>query len=959
MVYTYFTFSGLDRNETVSGAHQALKANNTRLQLENPMAKTKQNFKQTHLARSLILAFGATASIMVAQESVAQTTSTNTEQLQRIEVTGSLIRRISSEAALPVTILNVDEMQKSGVTNAEQAIKFITQAQGGTVTSGSVSGTNGAASYADLRSLGAQRTLVLLNGKRIAANPFAVVGTDLNTLPMSAIARVEVLADGASSIYGADAVAGVINFITRKDYRGGSIGVTAQATQDGGGNVNTGSVIGGFGDMSSQGFNVIGGLNFRDQKPMRGDQRDFSRTSYQPENGFNGTSPTAFPANYSQAGTVSSANPTSPTCQPPGSISVPEVNGTRTRCFADTQIFTNTVPVQDQYSLFARGSLALGTDHQASVEVFKSYNHVRTMIAPSPEGGLTMNPSSPYYPGKGITPANPALDVTKPISISWRTTALGSREGEQMNNTQRLMASLEGVLAGWDYQATLLTSNSKVENFFLNGYPMTQPLRNGVAGINGVAPLLNPFGEQTAAGLAYLQANQVLGKVQDGESKMRSVSAQASRPLMKLQGGDLSLAFAAEARNEEMVYNTDIPKVSQAASSGLAGSGALRQGSRDISAVSLELTAPVLKELELGASLRTDRYSDFGSSTNPKISVRYQPNDTVLVRGSANTGFAAPSLYQLYLPNSTTFTSTRYNDPVLCPGGVPTAAAVPSRDCGIQFQQLQGGNAGLEAEKSKAWTIGIVLQPTKDITVGLDYWNYHLKTQISTIGEQSIFADPAKYASLFVRCSQAPAARRSAIGACQIPGADPLAYVTNTFLNLGDTMTNGIDLQAKWTSGNTQYGRFTASVRGSYVLKYEFQVEPDGTWYDPNAKYNAQFAGPVIRYQQISSLAWEVPNWSALLVNRYQSSYTDQNTQGAPFNRAPFNTNEVSPYSIFDLSASYTGFKGLTLQASILNLFDTDPPFTNQQSRFQARGYDDRFHNPLGRTYQVSAKYEF
>ncbi len=330
------------------------------------------------------------------------------------------------------------------MTNAEQAVKFITQQQGGTVTSGSVSGTNGAAAYADLRSLGAQRTLVLLNGKRVAANPFAVVGTDLNTLPLSAVARIEVLPDGASSIYGADAVAGVINFITRKDFRGGSIGVTTQVTQAGGGDVTTGTVLGGFGDMSKQGWNVLGGLNVRKQKPMGGTERDFSVTSYQPANGFNGTSPTTFPANYSQTGTVTNANPTSPTCLPPSSISVPEVNGTRIRCFADTQVFTNTVPIQDQHSLFLSGSLALGNDHKATLEYFKSYNHVQTRIAPSPEGGLTMNPTSPFYPGRGITPANPALDVTRPISIAWRTTALGSREGEQENNTQRLVASIEG-----------------------------------------------------------------------------------------------------------------------------------------------------------------------------------------------------------------------------------------------------------------------------------------------------------------------------------------------------------------------------------------------------------------------------------------------------------------------------------------------------------------------------------
>ena len=146
------------------------------------------------------------------------------QQLDRVEVTGSLIKRIEGETSLPVVTLNVCELEKAGVTNAEQAVKFITQQQGGTVTSGSVSGTNGAASYADLRSLGSKRTLVLLNGKRVVSNPFSSQAVDLNTLPTSSLERIEVLPDGASATYGTDAIAGVINFITRKEYKGLTVG---------------------------------------------------------------------------------------------------------------------------------------------------------------------------------------------------------------------------------------------------------------------------------------------------------------------------------------------------------------------------------------------------------------------------------------------------------------------------------------------------------------------------------------------------------------------------------------------------------------------------------------------------------------------------------------------------------------------------------------------------------------
>ena len=916
-------------------------------------------YRLSPIAASVACAFSGLAVLVTAAPTTALAqTGSSSQTLERVEITGSLIRRIEGETALPVTTLKVDDLQAAGVTNAEQAVKFITQQQGGTVTSRSVSGTNGAAAYADLRSLGSNRTLVLLNGKRVVSNPYAVTAVDLNTLPLAAVDRIETLSDGASAVYGTDAIAGVINFITRKEYKGIAVGAAAQIPEAGGGEVYTGDVLGGFGSLDQQGWSIYGGLNFRKQDPMRGTERDFSKTSYIPERGFNALSPTTFPANYSQTGTITNTNPSLPNCAPPTSLYAPQpVVGLGTnRCGADTQNFTNTIPIQEQWSAFARGAMALGKNHTASLEYFFSRNTVQTQIAPSPEGGLTMTPASPFYPGNGITPiTDPKLDPTKNISVSWRTTVLGPRQGKQINDTQRVLAGLEGAVAGWDYQLGALWSHAQVDNSFLNGYPMTQPLRNGVSGASG-APFLNPFGDQTAQGLAYMQANQVLGLVTIGKSTLTSLTGVASRQFGQLPGGPMTLALAAEYRTEDMNYWTDVPKVSQAASSGLAGSGAVREGDRNISAVAAEMNFPVLKNLELGASVRYDKYSDFGDTTNPKVSFRFTPTKELLVRGSYNRGFVAPSLYNLYLPNSTTFTSTRYNDPVLCPNGVANTAAgaVPSRDCGIQFQQMQGGNRGLTPEKSDAWTIGFVAQPTPTFSFGLDYWTYHITDSISTIGEQSIFADPTKYANLYVRCSQADPARRQAIGACQIPGGDPLAYVINTFLNLGDTKTSGIDLQANWNGGTTPYGRFSVGVRGTYVMKYEFQVEPNGKWYDPVGNWSPQFAGPVVQYQQVTTLGWERGAWSATLTNRFLSGYKDQNSVPAPYN-----DNTVGDYSLFDLSATYRGIKGLTVQAGILNVLDTDPPFTNQVSFFQARAYDDRFHNPLGRTYRLSARYEF
>ncbi|MFN9572835.1 MAG: TonB-dependent receptor domain-containing protein [Betaproteobacteria bacterium] len=916
-------------------------------------------FRYTTMAAALAAALGGLAAMPAGAQ--------QPQSLGPVEVTGSLIRRVDAEAALPVTVISIEELTRAGATNAEQVVKLITQQQGGAVSSGSVSSGNGGAAYASLRNLGEQRTLVLLNGRRIVNNPFASAAVDLNTLPMAAIARVEILSDGASSTYGTDAIAGVVNFITRKEFSGLTIGAETQVPQESGGELNTANFMGGFGSLAKQGFNVYGGFSWRKQDPMFGTDRDFSTRSFNQANGFNATSPTTFPANWSQVvggvTTVAGANPSAPGCLPPTSVSVPWFPGA-SPCNADTQGFTWTIPLQEQWSFFGKGALALG-QHTASLEYFLSNNLIGQQIAPSPEGGLSLTPNSPFYPGNGIYPSAPGQNTTQPVNVNWRTNILGPRKTETENETQRLVASLEGRVLGWDYTAAALWSKAKITNNFLSGYGATTALLNGMAGTNG-APFLNPFGPQTAAGQAFLLANQVTGVLQTGEGTMQSYSGVVSRQFGNLSGGPISVALLAEMRKEEMEYNTDVARARQTSTSGIAGNAPRRVGDRDITALAAEALFPVLKNLELGASFRLDDYSDFGQTTNPKFSFKYQPTRDLVVRGSYNTGFTAPTLTQLYLPSQATFTSTRYNDPLLCPNGVPNAAlgGQVARDCGIQFQQLQGGNPNLQPEKSIAYTLGFVLQATRQVSFGVDYWRYRVTDNIGSIGEATIFGNPTFYSNLFVRCSAADPAIRPSVPGCRQPGGDPLAYIVNTNQNKGETELSGFDLQFNWQGAATRYGKFSVGARGSYIHSYQFQVVKNGPWFEPLDNWTNQFtpggaaqASPAIRYQQVTNLGWQFGKLDALLTHRYMSGYTDHNAAGSVL--AANRNNVVNSNSIFDLSVGYTGIKNLTLRAGILNVLDTDPPYSNQTARFQARAYDDRFSNPLGRVFTLSAQYNF
>ncbi len=279
--------------------------------------------KRTRLSLAVSAAFGA-GLVSFAPVSLAQTPMVTQD---RVEITGSMIRRSQAETALPVTTIDVEELKKAGVTTAEQAMTFIAENQSATNTTNSVGASNGAASFVDLRGLGPARTLVLLNGQRVVNNPYLGVAVDLNTIPTVAIQRIEVLRDGASAVYGTDAIAGVVNIITRKEYEGVSVAGQGTWPSENGGEQYSASILGGFGSLAKQGWNVFGGFTYTKQEELKATDRSYTGTGLILDKGLAKTSGTSFPANYSQSSTSVSTNPTLPNCQPTSSVLVPDVYG--------------------------------------------------------------------------------------------------------------------------------------------------------------------------------------------------------------------------------------------------------------------------------------------------------------------------------------------------------------------------------------------------------------------------------------------------------------------------------------------------------------------------------------------------------------------------------------------------------------------------------------------------------
>lgn len=905
-------------------------------------------FKRTRISTGVLLALGG--ALMVPAVSQAQDT-------QRIEITGSAIKRIDAETSVPVTVLKAEDLKAQGVTTIEQVMTALTAVQISTGSSQQVGSGSGGAALADLRGIGASKTLVLLNGRRIANNAIDGSAPDLNMIPFAALERIEVLRDGASSLYGTDAIGGVINFITRKDFRGGVITIGADRPAEKGGEVQAANVGFGVGDLNRDGFNIFGFVDVNKQDPIGGQERPFN--SRFP----GGLSGTPFPANYRQGGAEGS--PAAPDCSDPSFLVQPGgVPGTS--CQISTSKFVDYTPKADRTSAMLRGTMRLGSDHNASIEWFGTQNKTTTRIAPVPYAGLFQNPflpdgvtPNPYYPGNAGNsfvpniPLSPTYTQTnmnpRPgvvlqpgfVNVRWRALAGGQRTDISDNKQQRLLAQLDGVVAGWDYQAGISYNENKIAQN-VTGYSDGNKITQGV--LNGV---INPYGAQDAAGDAAVADALLSGNLQNHRGKVTTVDGRVSREFGDWFGAgrNAALAVGTEFRREDFHSAANPPVAALLVASTGIDPTSVSAGKRNVTAFYTELNVPLMKTLDLTAAVRYDKYSDFGNTTNPKVSLRWQPSKEVLVRSSYSTGFRAPSLYELNATPAFTNTGT-IDDPINCPGGVPLPGKSASLYCDIQIQRLTGGNVDLQPEKAKNFTFGLVFEPTANLSVGVDLWWIRLKDQIGALSETTVLDGEGNSDANFLQYVHRNPAGDYSISSFDCPGTD-CGYLDLRQQNLGKLNTNGVDLSARYRQALGAMGTLTLGLNSTYVSKYEYQDYVGGPFNQNVGVYVG--VGPIFRWQHAATATWVYGNWTVGAAARYKSGYIDQDPTDNP---------KVSAYATMDAYVGWAATKGLNLTFGIRNLTDRDPPYSNQQEVFQAN-YDPRFTDPTGRTYYVRASYQF
>ncbi|GAA5184983.1 TonB-dependent receptor [Niveibacterium umoris] len=894
--------------------------------------------------RALLQAFGTTMAFgMLLQPALADEAPA---KVQKITVTGSSVKRIQGETALPVEVVTRSDIDKSGVNTAQELLEKISSNVNGYNTSQGV-GDSGQPGFAgaNMRGLGAGSTLVLINGRRVANYAFNGGAVDLNSIPMAAVERVEVLKDGASAVYGTDAIGGVINFILRNDYQGVDVSAGYEATEKGGGNSTKAAITAGYGDLTSQRFNVLASFNYEKVEALHGKDRDFAATGIRPDLGFTKTSGNAYPANFYDDvdGTLWNTTAYKGCIPSAGSYQINTTTGapqpTRKNCRYDYTSVLDIMPPSEKYNAVLRGVFKITEDHEAYAEYMRSDTKYTFASSETPVNDFSGNgpfiypAGGKYYPTTVTLPGGKTATPSGDLSLAWRLKDGGLRTNESHATLDRILAGVKGTFGAWDYDTAFNFSKSHATDSYVDGWVSEKKLKAAL-----LTGEIDPFSgnAQTAVGQKLINDAKIIQKVRESEAKVTSWDAKASRELMK----GLSFAAGLEVRKEEL---KDTPDAIMSSGDIQGGGGALPPVAADRTVQGLygELNYEVLKGLETLLQVRYDHYSDFGGTTNPKIGVRYAPTKSLLLRGSYTTGFRAPTLSDMFLPNFKGNTANNFSDPNRCPGGtVPPAYSGfvnASLECDAQLNNLQGGNKDLKPEKSNQYTLGLRFEPTNLLSVGLDYWNIERKDTISALGDTTIMDNYAKYDNLYIK-------HKPVDNTLGVPGA--IDYIVQTAQNLGTYKTDGLDVTFAAALPRAEYGRFRLNYDGTYIFNYKYQRENGGEYIQNVGKYTDD-NGAISQYRHTLALTWDFQDWSATVAQNFVLGYRDQGDE-----------RDVSDISTFDLQGSWKGMKGLTLTAGMRNIFDQNPPQSVQGRTFQV-GYDPQYADPRGRSYYLRAGYTF
>ncbi|HUO38134.1 MAG TPA: TonB-dependent receptor, partial [Mycobacterium sp.] len=767
------------------------------------------------------------ASISVAQQDSSGPNAGSSTTLQEIVVTGSHIRRTDIETPSPVQVVTAEQLHESGLTSTQDVLHNLTANGQGTLSQGfSGAFASGAAGIA-LRGLNVGDTLVLIDGHRSAPYPIGDDGyrsfVDIANLPFDAIDRIEVLKDGASAVYGSDAIAGVVNIILKKTYEGAQVTADSGISSHGDGSQFHVSAIAGLGNLESDGHNAYMSAEFKKTNEIKFEDRggQFTQHDYTAQGGIDFN----YGAQSILTGSTPSRSATGYVTDPNGNIVgfMPGCNATK---FAANQcIYGDTwdqlqVPTENT-NVVGRFTQKLNDTWQVSFEgtFFESkaeqvnrpdraftggYQGIATGpgIGPTlltPVGATTIPDTNPSYPaGTGLTVAN----------LRYTFLNLGPTITLTDAKTYREVLEVEGKAAGWDIEAAAGYTEVDLDLTGLN-YVSASNLQTALN--STTAPFL--VGQPNSAAVDNFVAPPLYTTQ---TSKLAFGHAGASRELLQLPGGPFGMAVGVDyyARDQ---YAVAPPAVEN----GIQGTGDFSNnytvGAQRVGSGYLEFDAPIVKQLEMNAAVRYDNYNLSGGRASPKIGFKFTPIPQVALRGTASTGFRAPGPGENGQAGQTFFAGT-IADPILCKNPAnPTAAGNFAGQCNVQIPGLQASNPALRPETSKSFTLGLVIEPISSLSATFDIYNIEVDHQIV----------PGNASATVVRGNNlTPIPEYQANGTTLLvtPPVAPIAYYGLSYVNANTTTTNGFDLGLRYHAQFDNGLRFKSEATWSYIHLYDIKI---------------------------------------------------------------------------------------------------------------------------------------
>lgn len=927
--------------------------------------------KLKQMSKALI-AIGALNSVFVMAPVHAQEAP---QKVQRIEITGSSIKRLNFETSASVQVLTREDIERSGATTA---LGVITDSVAVGTSLNSASSSSGSfatgASAAGMRGLGKVATLVLVNGRRIA--PYGLSDgaqdnfTNLDAIAADAIDRIEILKDGASAIYGSDAIAGVINVILRKDYKGAQIKAGYRTSENFSDNRSRNfSAIYGFGDIDTNGFNTYVTVEgYKRDGYTTADLRNHypewhrqtpGRSTWDAKSSFTPT------GNYFLSSTNIVAAPGCP---------AGDIDPVDKQCKMDILAYSGQTTNNERYAFASNTHFRIGKEINANFEL--TYATALNSYIMGPSTTPTTSGSSIWYNVNGGKMVGPYFFPKLPVGhannpyktpVEYRARLMDTGDGFNFNKTNseqyRAMLALDGTIGKFDWKSAFghmdSTANKSTRATSAVGY------KDAI--VNGTYK----FGQKNDRALLE---KMFPVRTTDGKSTITFLDATVTGEVMQLPAGPLAVAFGTDMRREayEMKSSDNVLNGEVVGIFGLQVKDARNQF-----AVFSEATIPVLKQVEASVALRADKTDGFDAHVSPKLGLRYTVADSLILRGTAAGGFRAPNIVESGNGLGRSSVSTGNNDLRRCPTAtelnnlIQTAKnattadkalgnSYRSNDCSAGLPSFVASNPNLAPETSRSFTLGVVFAPSKTWSFAMDYYNIERKDEIGTRSVVDILKGEATLpAGQLLRIDNtttdneflALVKKYAPTNTLNFNGVGKLGLVYNPYVNTGKTRASGLDFDVTSRFKIANVGDLRLNLEGNYEMNYQTYSVADKAWdknlvgtYDRGGQLGAKVTADL-----------KTGNWNNAIVVNYGSGYSANSISSptycvtqkvAPENMATCERIDASTFVNYSLT--YSGFKNTKINFFVGNLFQAENP-TSWRGGW----------SPSFRTFYINGTYKF